>query len=768
MTLTKIFAIRNAGTGGSDPKEKNLSPPLLTEKQGDQNQGPSVHIYPFSPGNDLDGVIVKIQPPKEPANRKLEHVPCDLVLSIDVSGSMQNAAPVPSKPGKDSEEEEREEYGLSVLDLVKHAARTIIETLDARDRLGIVTFSTRAEVGKHKAATLEKIKRMKPLDMTNLWHGICDGLDLFKESKDNQPGSSGRVPALLVLTDGIPNHMCPPQGYVPKLRKMEPLPATIHTFGFGYRLESGLLKSIAEVGGGSYSFIPDAGMLGTVFIHAVANLQSTFVNNARLRLTYPSYLRLQETTGEAVDKQEPIQLEGDVPSSLTSLNILLSNLQYGQSRDLYLRFGNSAKAIQAEVETGGTSPPIITAVLKYQHFTPKIHQAVAHRHALDISSAPQLDPAEIAYHISRSALISFLSTIYPLNGQLEHSPLRDLPADLPSRLQSLLSSLPASKPEFATSHPGCRSLLTDLCGATFNNDPSDPSTWTGQIALALLNRSYYRRWGRHYLPSIAGAHARQACNSFKDAGPLRYGVDSPLFVACREGLDDAFERLPAPVPSLRPSFPYSRVNPGASTGGGGWAPPPVLSMKRYHDVENGCFAGCVKVLLAGGRTVRIGRLRKGMEVVTPRGPRRVMAVLRMEVRRAEICLVMSADGKTKLLITPWHPILLGQGEVWAFPKEVPMRPVRYTGSVYSVLLERDEHLDAHAIMVGGIWAVTMGHGLTELEDRKQLDVRAHQFYGDHGKVSRALAMLPRTVGGVVFGGGLTRDPATGRVNGFSK
>jgi hypothetical protein len=42
---------------------------------------------------------------------------------------------------------------------------------------------------------------------------------------------------------------------------MEELPATIHTFGFGYNLRSSLLKSIAEVSGGNYAFIPDAGMI---------------------------------------------------------------------------------------------------------------------------------------------------------------------------------------------------------------------------------------------------------------------------------------------------------------------------------------------------------------------------------------------------------------------------------------------------------------------------------------------------------------------------
>ena len=111
---------------------------------------------------------------------------------------------------------------------------------------------------ENKAKTLENIESMEPFSSTNMWHGIRDGLGLFSEAEG---GSTGRVPALLVLTDGMPNYMCPPKGYVPMLRSMEPLPATIHTFGFGYELRSGLLKSIAEVGGGNYSFIPDAGML---------------------------------------------------------------------------------------------------------------------------------------------------------------------------------------------------------------------------------------------------------------------------------------------------------------------------------------------------------------------------------------------------------------------------------------------------------------------------------------------------------------------------
>lgn len=106
------------------------------------SHAPRVQIHPFSFGNENDGLIVKIQPPREPGDANLRHVPCDLVLSIDVSGSMDSPAPAPSKEGEPDEED----AGLSVLDLVKHAARTIVETLDENDRLGIVTFSLHSEV----------------------------------------------------------------------------------------------------------------------------------------------------------------------------------------------------------------------------------------------------------------------------------------------------------------------------------------------------------------------------------------------------------------------------------------------------------------------------------------------------------------------------------------------------------------------------------------------------------------------------------------------
>lgn len=131
---------------------------------------------------------------------------------------------------------------------------------------------------RNKELTDENIRSLKEETSTNLWQGIKEGMDMFKDH-----ANSGRAPAVMVLTDGQPNtgyvedlfflsflffsvavaysHRHPLGGYVFGIRALKPLPAAIHTFGFGYAIQSGLLKSIAEVGGGSYAFIPDAGMV---------------------------------------------------------------------------------------------------------------------------------------------------------------------------------------------------------------------------------------------------------------------------------------------------------------------------------------------------------------------------------------------------------------------------------------------------------------------------------------------------------------------------
>ncbi|RYP21568.1 hypothetical protein DL765_002204 [Monosporascus sp. GIB2] len=664
--------------------------------------GPTLTIHPLA---TQDGAIVKVEPPRSPSIPSISHVPCDVVLVIDVSGSMSSEAPAPTldSDGKSS----LEDFGLSILDLTKHAARTILETLDEGDRMGIVTFSTDVQVvqpllpmdndGKELARS--NIESMKHDRSTNLWGGITAGLKLFENNTD-----TGRVPAVMVLTDGKPNYMCPRRGYVPKLREMSPLPATIHTFGFGYTIRSGLLKSIAEIGGGNYAFIPDAGMIGTVFIHAVAHLQSTHATKCTLELTTPKSVRFRTAVGKTVHD------EVGTIGECNKLTINLGNLQYGQSRDIYLENVND-EGQRVTFDSSKMEMP-------------------------DLLIPSELPDADIAYHKSRSMICDFLASCFELNTNGEYGTPKNVDLkQFVAALQKLVAEIPAQ-------HFGDRrnqSLMQDLVGES-------PA---GQVSLALSRKEYFDRWGRHYFLSLWSAHAKQLCNSFKDPGPLMYNDDSPLFARCRDALDRTFDDLPPPKPTYVPRPRPNHVQEASVS-----AP---VSMRSYRSPIVPCFSASSSVLLSGGQEVPVCKLCEGASVQTPAGDRRVVAILRTPVRRALMCRV------GELLVTPWHPIVNEDGR-WVFPADVAAESVRYSGAVYSVLLQKDGNTASHAVKVGGVWGVTLGHSLVTGSD----DVRAHPFFGDYAKVLKSLESLGPGRNGVRTCGGVQREVIGGMICGFRR
>src|SRR5262245_9818983 len=78
--------------------------------------------------------------------------------------------------------------------------------------------------------------------------------------------------------------------------------------------------------------------LGTVFVHAVANLYTTFATQAILRFRSTESLVLYEHEGTKTG----LRLE-DKPSNQDILSIKLGNLQYGQSRDILIHYDRKTK-----------------------------------------------------------------------------------------------------------------------------------------------------------------------------------------------------------------------------------------------------------------------------------------------------------------------------------------------------------------------------------------------------------------------------------------
>merc|ERR1719464_1020463 len=116
---------------------------------------------------------------------------------------------------------------------------------------------------------------------TNIWQALDTALPVLQ-------ASAGRPGHVMLLTDGESRER---EAIIPNLQRYkqahEGLPGTISTFGFGYNLDSKLLVEVAEQGTGSYSFIPDAGFVGTAFVNMLSQLLSTVAHDAYLKVETP-------------------------------------------------------------------------------------------------------------------------------------------------------------------------------------------------------------------------------------------------------------------------------------------------------------------------------------------------------------------------------------------------------------------------------------------------------------------------------------------------
>jgi len=227
--------------------------------------------------------------------------PLDLVIVIDVSGSMDD-------PAKVQINNVLTDVGFTILDITKHAIKVILENMKKNvDRISIVTFSNTSNVIYNlNVITNNNINHIKSLisnlqtdGCTNIWSGLNTGLSQFSNTTDN---NIHRVKSLLFMTDGVPSvHLLPPKGIIDSLKNklshiyQNHIPS-IHTFGFGYNLDTKLLVDIANIGNGYFSFIPDSGFVVTIIINSLANLLTTVSSNTKLYIDN-NYKHLKKIIG---------------------------------------------------------------------------------------------------------------------------------------------------------------------------------------------------------------------------------------------------------------------------------------------------------------------------------------------------------------------------------------------------------------------------------------------------------------------------------------
>mmetsp|Transcript_130766 Transcript_130766/g.212897 ORF Transcript_130766/g.212897 Transcript_130766/m.212897 type:complete len:576 (-) Transcript_130766:245-1972(-) len=440
-------------------------------------------------------VLVSVKPPDAPDTGK--PLPCDITCVIDTSGSMSREATIQDAAGN------TERHGLSLLDVAKHGVRTVINSMHAADRLCLVGFSSIATTvlpltsmdNKGKELAQQKLDELVAYGGTDIWQGLSHGLDALHTDVEK-----GRLGHIMLLTDGVSQSA---DRIIPNLQqyctKHERLPGTISTFGFGYNLDSRLLVQLAAEGSGSYSFIPDAGFVGTVFVNTVSNLLVTMAHEAYLSL---------ETDLECTP--------GDLPVSKQDgyIRVKIGTLQYGQTKDILLR-----------MKARSAAAPLLAASVQYEAAAG--HSGVPMGSPLVEASCGDLSE-EMLQKMERNRCRSIFADVLVriFREQLEVDSAKPL-------LAHAIEKVRASS---VKEHENVKALLEDMCG---------------QCTEALSRRDWFSKWGVHYLPSIMFAHRLQQCNNFKDPGVQCYG--GKLFQEIRDEADDVFNNLPAPKPSIRRS-----------------------------------------------------------------------------------------------------------------------------------------------------------------------------------------------------------------------
>lgn len=580
--------------------------------------------------------------------------PIDLVLCIDVSASMSMEATLKGSSN------ETIRHGISVLSLTVTAAKTILSSLNENDNISIVTYSSSAKtIVKNISCTPEnkllinmELDSLKVISNTNMWAGMVESLDILRTT--SVPAKNKGV---ILLTDGVPN-IVPPRGHELMLERyfdQHNFKCMFSCYGFGYSLESELLLSISSISGGDgYSFIPDASILGSVFINGLANILTTAVYKPTVTIQLSKGARFK-TTGQEY------------------LEISIDSLKYGRSKNLIFDIDTSRCESTSREFLNDFSE--VTLILPDGKNITNKEITIPH-------------PDYMREQILRYKIIDIINDCITLRR------FNDM-----SYKDTLLGLISIIKQNGG---------ITDYIG-NFLFDLE------GQVKEALNMTSqgekedWFTKWGIHYLRSLQEAYSKEICNNFKDKGVSNF--KGPIFESIVDEISDIFDTIPPPKPDIQPS-PHTRRGGGGVCRGGASAPsaPPLMSMSVYNNASGGCCSGDSKVLMGNGQYLNADIIKKGDRVIIHEFDENNAKV---SIDTIECVVKTNIDDSNpidlvvlgNLKITPYHPIV--NFKKWSFPLDIKSPEKVKCNALYTFVTK-----NRNSIIVEGYTYSTLGHKIT--------------------------------------------------------
>lgn len=638
------------------------------------------------------GITLKI--PDTPIRR-----PVDICCVIDVSGSMGEDAKY-----QDPEDETKTKCdGTSILDLVKHAVKAVIHTLTEKDRFSIVAFDSNAkcvyslnvmnESGRNSAITA--LEKLEPLESTNIWNGIELGLESLRKCSD----ANNRRKFIFLLTDGQPveSPVDKEDGALKKyFLKYPNFLCQVNTFGFGYKLDSRLLLEIATCGGGAFSFLPDAKLVGTNFVNCIANAATTLCLNANLHL-----IPLGKSTIDG-------EVGGNMPFEKKKNGeyvVKLGNLQYGQDKNIFIPMVLSK------------DDNYLAAILEYEGYEKSNSHKVTY-----IANSREKTLDSVAAYV-RNLVVS--KTFQVIS---EYSSGKTVKGN--NAMNSLAKIVGDYDNEAKNEDPRLNGLLGDIVG--FGDKG-------GRMLKAISTVERFNRWGGHYLRSIYKSHQLQLCTNFIDIGIQVYGGNT--FKELQKLGGDKFIQIPMikskkveiekknniqqPIQQAQVQQQVQEDNTVYYGGGGGGCFDETCFVYVLNSDQNE-----IKTILDHvKKNDLVGIIENGRK-----GYAKVLCVIKIQYNEELVEFESS-----RLKITKKHPVFFDNK--WQFPidivhmyNNVAKLSHQKTKFVYNFLLE-----NSHVLLVNNIRCVTFGHGIKEVY---------HPFYGTNSVVD-IIKALPGFADGYV-------------------
>lgn len=272
----------------------------------------------------------------------------------------------------------------------------------------------------------------------------------------------------------------------------------------------------------------------------------------------------------------------------------------------------------------------------------------------------------------------------------------------------------------------------------------------GQVSEAFSKEEYFRKWGLHYVRSLALAHANGVCINFKDPGVQHYG--GKRFNALRDQFEKVFLTIESPKPSKTPET-IDPVTKAAQASAQAHAAP--VNMATYYNAYAGCFTPETIVQTESGEFRQIQSLRKGDVVKTSSGAEARIVCVMKTIVGGPIPIVRLGD---EIGLTCWHPMKEAYSGQWSFPVDVhpEKKTVEIHEAVFNLVLD-----EGHEVLLGKpqIAAVTLAHG-------NMVDpVLKHEYFGTQAIVEDLKKYRGWEEGLVeVHASHFKRDPLTNLIN----